>query len=752
MAERRMSGMRWLGLAPWAALVGSLALMWLDPGGMMSSVRSLVFDFYQRTAPREYVDPATLGFPGVRYIDIDDESLARYGQWPWPRTLMAELVNKTREAGARVMVFDIVFAEEDRTSPELIAERLPDDPSMDSVRAALRALPSNDEAFAEAIASMKTVTGFVLGSATETREPRLRSGQVFNGDFHPTMSIKLFNGVVATREILEEAAVGNGALNVIPEDDAIVRRVPLIFGLNGKFYPSIALEAVRLIGKRTNLAVRTSGSAYAQAFGANAGINAIKAGDTIIEPAPDGQISLHFTYSVPGRRVSAWQVLSGEMTGEPLNGAIVFVGTSAAGLKDIRSTPLETAIPGVEVQVQAVEQMMMGGFLARPDYADAAELLYAGVIGAIIAILVAYVHANWIGALALLGAGAAALISWIAFTQYQLLVDPIGPSMTTLSVFFVSALVNYMRTESERSFVRGAFSRYLDEDVVNQLAANPDRLMLGGETRNMSMLFCDVRGFTTISEAFAGDPQGLTRLINRILTPLSRVVLDTKGTIDKYMGDCIMSFWNAPLDDPEHGLNACRCAMAMIEEVDLLNGIIAREAAERGHVAHKVAVGVGINSGDCVVGNMGSDMRFDYTVLGDSVNLAARIQTYSSHWGVAIAVSQDTARLADAEFAFVHVDDIVVKGKDKPVAVFAMMGRKAMAETDAFRNLAANQALIWERLRARDWAGARAAIAEGRKLGQIKDDLYELYEERLDHWERNPPPAEWDGAWRATSK
>lgn len=752
MAERRMSRMRWLSLAPWAALLGSVALMFFNPGGVMMDLRSMMFDFYQRAAPREYVDPASLGLPSVKYIDIDDESLSRYGQWPWPRTLMAELVNKTRDAGALVLVFDVVFAEEDRTSPELIAARLPDDPAMDPVRAALLGLPSNDTAFAEAIGSMKTVTGFVLGSATETRAPLLRSGQVFNGNFHPTQAITNFQGVVATRPILEEAAAGNGALNVIPEDDLIVRQVPLIFGLDGKFYPSIALEAIRLLGRRSNLAVRTAGGADAESFGADSGINAIKAGDTIIYPTSDGRLALHFTYSTPLRRVPAWQVLAGEMQGEPLKGAVVFVGTSAAGLKDIRSTPLESTIPGVEVQVQAVEQMLMGGTLARPDFAPGAELAYAAVLGIIIAILVARMHANWIGVLAIAGAGTAAIVSWLAFTQYQWMVDPVGPTITSLSVFFVGALVKYMQTESERSFVRGAFSRYLDEDVVNQLADNPDRLMLGGETRNMSMLFCDVRGFTTISEAFAGDPQGLTRLINRILTPLSRVVLDTKGTIDKYMGDCIMAFWNAPLDDPEHALNACRCAMMMIEEVELLNSIIAREAAERGHVAHKVAVGVGVNTGDCVVGNMGSDMRFDYTVLGDSVNLAARIQTYSSHWGVAIAVSQSTAELAAGEFAFVHVDDIIVKGKDKPVAVFAMMGRKAHEATDAFRNIAANQELIWKRLRARDWQGARAAIADGRKLGQIKGDLYDLYEERIEHWERNPPPPDWDGAWRATSK
>ncbi len=752
MAERRMSGMRWLGFAPWAALVGCVTMLMFNPAALMTNIRSLVFDFYQRMSPREYVDPASLGLPGVKYIDIDDESLARYGQWPWPRTLMAELVNKTREAGARVLVFDIVFAEEDRTSPELIADRLPDDPSLDHVRDALHALPSNDAAFAEALGSMKTVTGFILGSATETREPLLKSGQVFNGDFPPTRFIRSLSGVVASRPILETAAAGNGALNVIPEDDGIVRRVPLIFGLNGKFYPSIALEAIRLSGKRPNMVVRTSGGQDAEAFGAASGVSAIKAGDTIIYTTKDGQLNLHFTRSVPERRVPAWQVLSGEMEGEPLKGAIVFVGTSAAGLKDIRSTPLEAAIPGVELQVQAAEQMLLGGALERPDWAPGLEWAYTLLLGAIIAILVAFTHANWIGVLAVAGAMTASIASWIAFTQYQWILDPIGPTITSIAVFGVGALVKYMQTESERSFVRGAFSRYLDEDVVNQLADNPDRLMLGGETRNMSMLFCDVRGFTTISEAFSGDPQGLTRLINRILTPLSRVVLDTKGTIDKYMGDCIMAFWNAPLDDPEHGLNACRCAMMMIEEVELLNNIIAREAAERGHTAHKVAVGVGINTGDCVVGNMGSDMRFDYTVLGDSVNLAARIQTYSSHWGVAIAVSQSTAELAANEFAFVHVDDIIVKGKDKPVAVFAMMGRKAHEETEAFRNLAANQALIWERLRSRNWQGAREAIEAGRKLGQIKDDLYDLYEERIAHWEINPPPPDWDGAWRATSK
>ena len=287
--------------------------------------------------------------------------------------------------------------------------------------------------------------------------------------------------------------------------------------------------------------------------------------------------------------------------------------------------------------------------------------------------------------------------------------------------------------------------------MVNVLAAHPERLQLGGELREMTFLFCDVRGFTSISEQFKANPQGLTHLINRFLTPMTDIIMAERGTIDKYMGDCIMAFWNAPLEDADHADHACASALAMVRELEGVNARLAAEAAAEKRPFYPLKIGVGLNSGECVVGNMGSDQRFDYSVLGDAVNLASRLEGQSKTYGVDIVMGETTRRKAPS-WAALELDLIAVKGKKEAVRIFALLGDGTTAQAPEFRALVERHDAMLAAYRAQDWARARVALGESARLGTRLAHLYELYEERISHYVAHPPDRDWDGVFIATSK
>ncbi len=736
-----------LRILPYAAVLICAALVVFDPAKVLSLARDRIFDGYQRLSPREYVDPATKGFPGVLYVDIDDSSLATLGQWPWPRTLLAKLVDTLNAAGAKVIVFDIVFAEADRTSPVEVTRNWPRGEPYDSARIALAALPSNDQELAASMREATTVTGFVLGEASSARPPELKQGLAVAGNLKPADFVPPYEGGSAPIWLLEDAAKGNGSLNVVPDGDGIIRQVPLLVSLNGTVYPSAMIEALRLAATPNNLAVKTSGASGEAAFGAATGIVAVKAGKFVVNSTANGSLYLHFTRHEPRRKLSAASIIDGSGDLSRIKGAIVWIGTSAAGLKDLRTTPLEPAAIGVEIQVQATETALMGVGLMRPDFARGAELVFVIVLGVLIAFLSLRASAYWIGALALASAFGAAGFSWWAFSTQSWLLDPVGPSIAGFAAFLVGALVRFSETEGERSHIRRAFSQYLSEDVVRKIASAPGQLKLGGEARTMTIMFCDLRGFTSIAERYKTDPEALTALINRILTPLSRAVIDHDGTIDKYMGDCVMAFWNAPLDDPDHAANASACALAMLRAMDTLNAELLAERAD----APLIRVGIGINTGPVVVGNMGSDLRFDYSVLGDAANLAARVQTYSANYGVDIVVAEDTATAAP-NLSWLRADRIAVKGKTHAADVFVLAGDAGLTGTDMFRAVKAAHARMFAAMLWRDWDTAETEARDLASWSPLGATFYTLHLKRIAHWRANPPDEGWEGEWLAESK
>jgi adenylate cyclase len=723
-------------------IVASLVLRVWDPSPV-ARLRSLVFDAYQRLSPRAF-DPSL----PVRIIDIDEDSLKEVGQWPWPRTVLADLVDKLAAGGAAAIGFDMVFPEPDRMSPANTLRFWPKSEALAGLREEVEKLPSNDQVFAEAIGKTPVVLGFIA-APQGTSIPETKAGFAHGGD-DPKLFAPYYQGAAASLKELQDKAQGAGSLNWIPEHDQIIRRMPMVVRIGDTLYPSYAADMLRLAQGASTYVVKSSGASGEKAFGEKTGIVKIRIGEFEVPTEANGQMWMRFTPESKDRYLPAWKVLNGEIGADAIEGRILIIGTSAAGLLDLRATPLEASVPGVSLHAQAIEQILQGAFLQRPDFATPAELLYILVLGLLIAFLIYRLGA--LGSAVLGGVAVAAVIgiSWYAFDAFGWLVDPIYPAIALTAIYLAGTLVVFLRTERERNRVRHAFSHYMAPALVKRLADDPSRLKLGGETRDMTLLFSDVRGFTGISEGL--DAEELTRFLNSLFTPLSNIILEEQGTIDKFMGDAVMAFWNAPLDDSAHPSHACNAALRMMHEMESLNERWREEAEAKGRPFNPVRLGIGLNTGVCCVGNLGSETRFDYSVIGDNVNVASRLEGQSKTYDVGTVVGESTTARAP-DFAFLELDLLKVKGKTEATRAFALLGDSALKQSQNFITLAERHGEFLARYRAKDWDAAEALSHECEKMNTSRlDRLYALYRERIAFFRMNPPPPQWDGTAEALSK
>lgn len=708
----------------WLAVGGPLAagllVMGADPGPL-ADVRNGLFDLYQRAAPRSY-DP---DLP-VRIVDVDEASLTRIGQWPWPRAMVAQLVDRLTGLGAAAIAFDMVFAEPDRLDPAAVASLLPEDVRA-PVEAALAGREGNDAKLARALAAGPSVLGAVLTGAKAGGAYPAKWGLAAAGD-DPLAFVPRFSGAVAPLPFLAEAAKGIGALNWLPDRDQVVRRVPLLLGLDGKLVPGLGAEALRVAQGASTYVVRASNASGDAGFGTRSGITAVKIGALDVPTDAQGEVRVRFTPTDPRRFLSATAVLDGTVPKAQVEGRIILVGTSAAGLMDTRATPLDAAVAGVEIQAQLIEHMVSGANLARPDWARGAEMVLTAVLGLLLALVLPRVSAVAAGVAGAVVLAALAAGAWLAFTRLDLLLDPMGPGAAVLGVYLMGVLALYRDEQRQKRWVRSVFGRFVSPKVVETLAENPERLVLGGETREITILFCDLRDFTSLSETM--DAQALTRFMNAYLTPMTEVVLAHGGTIDKYIGDAIMAFWNAPVDDPHHARNAALCALAMSRRLDQLNEGWRREAEAAGRPFLPVRCGIGLATGPCCVGNLGSDQRLEYSCLGDDVNLASRIEGATKAMRVDILVSEATMEAARG-LAFLEADLLMLKGKSRASQLYLLAGDADFAKAPDFRTLGEGHGALMS-----DYgAGAfEAAAARAEALEKSAPErlarFYRLYAER----------------------
>lgn len=726
-------------------LLGALALRFTDPAAV-TRLRDFAFDAYQRIEPRVY-NPET----PVRIVDIDEAALQEYGQWPWPRTIVARLVDKLTEKGAVVVAFDAVFAEPDRSSISRMVRDLVAFTDPETVQKLAAAIQDNDKVLADAMAQSRVVTGFGFDVKGTGKPPRTFHGVAFAGD-QPSQFLPQQGGTVKSIDLLEAAAKGNGSVNT-DVDSIVIRRVPMLFRVAGYegLFPALSIEALRVAQEASSYLIKSSGASGEMSFGEKTGIVAIKTGNLEVPTDAKGRVGLYDTGHKEERFVSARAVLKDEVPPEKIEGHVIFVGTSAIGLKDLRNTPVQDGVPGVEVHAQLAEQMLEQKFLARPDYADGAEFLYLAVVGLLLVVLLPRLSAGTMAVVAAIFIAIGLIVPWIAYSKYHLLFDPIYPPVTFAAIYVGGTALAFMRTERERAEIRGAFGMYLSPDLVEQLARNPSLLQLGGEQREITVMFTDVRGFTTISEQF--DPHGLTRFMNRFLTPMTDLILGRRGTIDKYMGDAIMAFWNAPLPVERHAAHACDAALAMQDRLAELNEEWKAEAEAEGRKHIPVNIGVGLNTGPASVGNFGSTQRFTYSCLGDDVNLASRLEGQCKTYGVGIIIGRKTREEVE-DYATLEIDLVTVKGKTEPERVFVLLGDAAAAQAPAYGALLKQQDEFLKHYRSGGFAEAIdmleacevAATAAG-----WRQNYYRMMRGRLDDL-IDDSPADWKGVYVAKDK
>jgi adenylate cyclase len=730
----------WARIVALGLVVALLALRVADPLPVQT-LRNLTFDSYHQMKPR-----TPERFP-VAIIDVDDPSIAEIGQWPWPRKRFAELVERATADGAVAIAFDIVFAEPDRLSPPQIARDNPDLP--DAFRADLAALPDNDAALAAAFAASRVIVGQTSVRSARTGLDRDRdipevSHAIVGPD--PAPFLVAFPDLVENLPELEAAAAGRGVFNVRPDPDGVFRRVPLVMTVENRVRLGLAPELLRVATGGAPFAIRTN----------EAGIDGVVLAGKVIGTAGDGTVRPYLTPSDSARFVPAADLLGGRMPPGRLAGHLVLVGTSAIGLEDFRATPLGVPMAGVEIHAQLLENMLSDTLLVRPNYAVAVELVAALALCLLVILLTPVLSASALIVSSLLFLLVCGLGSYALFQNARVLVDPSFPMLAGLMTMIFMSTANYLREERRRRRIRTAFGQYVSRDLVDALSENEEQLRLGGETRELTLLFSDVRGFTAIAESYRDDPAALTQLMNRLLTRLSNAILDRGGTIDKFMGDAVMAFWNAPLDHQGHARSACAAALDMIAAVEDLNRARVAEAHGARGPFLPLSVGIGINTGTCTVGNMGSDMRFDYTAVGDPVNLASRLEGQTRAYGLSVIVGPVTEALARDHFAFLEIDLIRVKGKLHAARVFALLGDGTLrARPDFVQAVEANGRML-DAYRARRWDDAEAALGE---LGAIPEDLgrglsgyLSLYRHRIAEARRIPPGVDWDGVHDATEK
>src|SRR6478609_3360330 len=719
-----------------ALLIGFAALRAADPAPV-EEIRVRTFDFFQRIDPRQKTARR------VTIVDIDDKSLEKFGQWPWPRTRIADLITELTRLGAVVIAFDAVFSEPDRLNPADAADTFRN--LDEDTRAKLRALPSNDEVFAEAIRMSRVVLG-ESGAAEELAaldKTLPVTGLAMLGE-EPQRFMFEFPGLLRNTKVLEHAAAGRGLFTIKPERDGIVRRVPMIMLAQGQTMPSLSFEILRVATGSGTILIKSE----------KTGIKSLGIRGFQLPTDGNGQLWVRYARQDPSLYVPVTNVLEKTVAPEMIAGKLVLIGTSAVGLNDIKTTPVSQNMPGVEIHAQILESALTGDVISQPIFGLSVEFVTALLFG-----LLVTAFAPLFGPVTLVALGAAfasMLVGMSAYfyTQNRLLIDFTYPLMSTTAIYLTLIFTSFVREQAQRRQIRSAFGQYLSPALVEQLAQSPEKLVLGGEEREMTIMFSDMRGFTSISETYKNDPQGLTALMNRFLTPLTNAILNRKGTIDKYMGDAIMAFWNAPLDDKDHQLNACEAALDMLERVDALNRARELEAKEEGRPFIPLNAGIGLNTGSCVVGNMGSDQRFDYSVFGDSVNLASRQEGQSKEYAFPIIVGSRTALAVKDRFAILELDFIMVKGKKEPEVIYAIAGREDTAQSGRFQRLRNLTIEMLACYRSRDWEGALAAIERGRRTDEVRslELLFNLYEARIRDFKEAPPPEDWNGAYALLTK
>ncbi len=521
----------------------------------------------------------------------------------------------------------------------------------------------------------------------------------------------------------------------------------MIYRIGQTLVPSLAAEALRVAQGANTYVLKASNASGETAYGQSTGLNHMRVGQVDVPTDSSGAVYIRFRHFNQTAYIPAWKVLAGEVPKDDIEGKIILVGTSAPGLLDLRATPLDAAVPGIEMHAQVVEQLLTGHFLTRPDYALALEEFVVLAFGIMLALLLPRVSPTTAVVVGLFTIALVVGGGWTAFRYASLLLDPSYPAAALGCMTAAITSYIYHGVEAQRGQIRHAFSQYLSPAVIEDIIAHPDMLKLGGEVRELTLMFCDVRNFTSISQDLSAAD--LTQFINELLSPLTEIILEHRGTIDKYMGDAIMAFWNAPLNDPDHTTHACHAALKMAAKMDELNEIWRQRAEAVQRTYKQVHIGMGLNTGPCCVGNLGSSYRFDYSAIGDDVNVTSRFEGLTKIYGVPAVAGQ---RSLAPGINVLELDMVAVKGRTLPTQIYTFVDMLGGEKTQIERLEERHRAFL-AAYRNQEWDAAERLVNDCRNIGVSQlDTCYSLFSERIGLLRQASLPANWDGSFTMTEK
>jgi adenylate cyclase len=669
-------------------------------------------------------------------VDIDEKSLKQQGHWPWSRNKLAHLVDRLfDDYQVRVLGMDAVFAEPDLSSglqgmQAMQREHFSQDQGL---RAAIEKLSPSldyDQLFANSLKNRKVVLAYVFLQEGEAKVGALPAPVLSAAYFkEQPVSLMQASGYTANLAKLQAQAYAAGHFNASPDQDGVSRRLPMLVQYHDQVYEAFSSAVARAANEAAgDRSTKPALILDADAEQLRIGKNRIPVNDDMAALIPYRGAQGSFRY------VSATDVMSNTVDKTILKNKIVLLGTTAAGLMDLRATPMQNVYPGVEVHANMVTGILDGSIKQNPAYTQGIEFILLLLVGCLLAFSLPNLSPS---SATLLTALCLALLlgsNWLAWEAGNLVL-PLAALLVTISTLYLFNMAYGFFFESRLKRQLGRlFGLYIPPELVDEMAQNPNSYSLASQSRHMTVLFTDVRDFTSIAEGMA--PEQLSLLMNRFLSPMTQAIHQHRGTIDKYMGDAIMAFWGAPVADNQHATHAVQAALAMTDSLARLQD----EFAAQGWPA--IRIGIGLNSGDMVVGNMGSTFRMAYTVLGDAVNLGSRLEALTKYYAVSIIVSEDTKVLAP-DFVYRELDRVRVKGREKPLAIYEVLGAKEEVNEAALTAL--QQYLVaLAAYRNQDWPKAEALFSS---LSQAQPlcRLYAIYMERIVHFQSNLPDANWDG-------
>ena len=694
-----------------------LVLRLIDPGSVFEKLRLSILDSYHSLEIEE-AQSAPSDVPPIQLVQIDDEALEVFGQWPWSRDKLGEILITLYEKGAAVVGLDLLLAEPDRLSPSRFLSQFPDVAVEQDQFANMYGYTDNDQFLSDVFSQTPSVLAVAAshkeGGAVDPGIGFAWVGTSADAVFH-------YRGLLAPTDVLKGSGVTVGHIAVQPDVDGMLRRIPLVVQAGDAIYPSLFLSMLAKAQGASTIIVKG-------AAGDEAIVETVKVGSYEIPVDDVGQMQVvpkNIPASFPGLHLT--EVLDG-LHDDKLAGSVIVLGPTATGLMDFHDTPGGLNVPGPALHVAALKQVFEEEYVKRDSVIEGAEWLGA-ILLATICILVAIKSSGIVSS----GIFAVLLASFVGsgfvvFSKTGYLFDWSLGAMFGITAFVSSTAVSLLRTESERGQIRKAFSTYLSPDLVAELSKNPDKLKLGGERREISVLFADIRGFTTMSEGYKDKPEELTVLLNDLLTPLTNEIMALKGTIDKYMGDAIMAFWNAPVDVPNHSRMACQAAIKMMFALEELN----KKLIDSGRIKEPLRIGIGVNTGEVTVGNLGSEQRFDYSILGDAVNLGSRLEGLSKAYGVPIVIGEASFDGLDKDpddGRVVLLDHVIVKGKSIPVAIYGIIPTGFMDSLD----WCDTHNRFMELIDADNWSEAENCLTELRSAASYPQELLEQVEYRIEH-------------------